>query len=135
MPAKGKIGVLIESHYDEHEFQRFNQFFPANGYQVVYLSYLWGQPSLTYKGNDINSEVTVATCVTRVKPTDYDGIILIGGYAMDRLRYQVNPKVGGLNDAPAVEFLRKAVRAMDSGELKIGTICHTCGYSAPPRSY
>ena len=35
-PIKGKIGVLIEDHFDMTEFRRFNEFFPAEGYQVVY---------------------------------------------------------------------------------------------------
>ncbi len=29
--VKGKIGVLIEAHFDETEFRRFNEFFPAHG--------------------------------------------------------------------------------------------------------
>ena len=44
MPAparsKGKIGVLIEDHFDEIEYREFNQFFPDPGYEVVYLSHL-----------------------------------------------------------------------------------------------
>ena len=26
--SEGKIGVLIEEHFDETEFRRFNEFFP-----------------------------------------------------------------------------------------------------------
>lgn len=40
--VKGKIGVLIESHFNEKEFKRFNVFFSENGYEVEYLSNLWG---------------------------------------------------------------------------------------------
>jgi putative intracellular protease/amidase len=118
-----KIGVLIEAHYDETEFNMFNEAFTTDGYALDYLSYLWGQDSLTFAGNDHNSEVTVDKCVTVVNPGDYDGIILIGGYATDRLRYQQD--IGVPNNAPAVEFLRKAVNEMDAGKLKIGTICHS----------
>jgi protease I len=123
--TKGKIGVLVESHFDETEFRKFNEFFPANGYEVEYLSYLWGQPSLTFQGNDFTSEVMVTTCLTKVQPSDYKGIILIGGYAMDRLRYEEHVSSGQPNKSPAVEFLRKAVIAMDAERLKIGTICHS----------
>ena len=42
--SKGKIGVLIEDHFDEIEYREFNQYFPEKGYEVVYLSHLWGQP-------------------------------------------------------------------------------------------
>jgi protease I len=108
--AKGKIGVLIEVHFDETEFRRFNEVFPAHGYQVEYLSYLWGQDKLTFKGNDFTQEVNVTRDINDVDLADYKAIILIGGYAMDRLRYQEHPKPGQPNQAPAVQFLRKAVK-------------------------
>lgn len=123
--TKGKIGVLIEDHFDEIEFRAFNEFFPANGYSVEYISHLWNQEQLTFKGIDFTEEVTVTVEVNDVDPTDYEGIILIGAYAMDRLRYEEHPKDGQPNQSPAVRFLRKAVKAMDAGRLKIGTICHS----------
>jgi putative intracellular protease/amidase len=123
--VKGKIGVLIEAHFDETEFRRFNEFFPAHGYEVEYITHLWGQDKLTFKGNDFTQEVTVSKEVSTVHLSDYTAIILIGGYAMDRLRYQEHPKPGRPNTAPSVEFLRKAVLAMDDGRMKIGTICHS----------
>ena len=123
--TKGKIGVIIEEHFDETEYRRFNQFFPEHGYEVEYISNLWNQPQLTFKGNDHEDEVTVTIDFKDVSPSNYQGIILIGGYAMDRLRYQVNPKPGQSNQAPAVEFLRQAVVMMDLDNLKIGTICHS----------
>ncbi|MDR0496909.1 MAG: DJ-1/PfpI family protein [Treponema sp.] len=120
-----KIGVLIEAHYDETEYKMFNTAFSQSGYEIEYLSYLWGQDKLTFAGNDHTSEVTVSQCVTKVSPADFAGIILIGGYATDRLRYQENIQPGVPNSSPTVEFLRKAVSMMDSGKLKIGTICHS----------
>ncbi len=121
----GKIGVLIEAHFDETEYRRFNEFFPAHGYEVEYFTYLWGQDQLTFTGNDFTQQVTVTKEISSVNLADYKGFILIGGYAMDRLRYQEHPQPGQPNRAPAVEFLRKAVMAMERGELKIGTICHS----------
>jgi putative intracellular protease/amidase len=122
---KGKIAVLIEEHFDETEYRRFGEFFPEKGYEIEYISNLWNQPSLTFNGNDHNAQATVSIDFKQVKPTDYKGIILIGGYAMDRLRYQVNAVPGKPNNSPAVEFLRAAVKDMDAGRLKIGTICHS----------
>ncbi|MGF1479916.1 MAG: DJ-1/PfpI family protein [Cyanophyceae cyanobacterium] len=122
---KGKIGVLIEAHFDDAEYQRFNQFFPQNGYQVEYLSHLWGQRQLIFEGNERKEQVTVTVDFKSVTPAAYQGLILIGGYAMDRLRYQVSPRPRQPNDSPAVEFLRQAVKLMDAGGLKIGTICHS----------
>lgn len=122
--TNAKILVLIEEHYDETEFNVFNTFFPANGVDVDYASYLWGNDSLSFEGNDKSSKVTVDRCVTQVDLAHYKGLILIGGYAMDRLRYQ--PSIEGpRNSAPAVELLRDAVAGMDAGRLAIGTICHS----------
>jgi putative intracellular protease/amidase len=120
-----KIGVLIEAHYDETEYNMFNEAFAKDGYAIEYLSYLWGQDSLKFTGNDHTSEVEVTKCVTKVDINDYAAIILIGGYATDRLRYQTEIQPGKPNSSPAVEFLRKAVSLMDSGKIKIGTICHS----------
>lgn len=125
MTTKGKIGVVIEEHFDETEYRRFNEFFPENGYEVEYISNLWNQPNLTFNGNDFEEKATVSIDFKDRKPKDYKGLILIGGYAMDRLRYQVAVKPGQNNQSPAVEFLREAVKTMDAGDLKIGTICHS----------
>lgn len=117
--------MLIEEHFDATEYRMFNEFFPAHGYEVEYVSHLWGMPALHFgsnpEDNKIDYHVTVTTEVNDVSPSDYKGILLIGAYASDRLRYQVNPKKGQPNQAPAVVFLRKA---MAEG-AKIGTICHS----------
>lgn len=103
----------------------FNDFFPKRGYEVEYVSHLWGNPELHFGGNPedgkIDEHVTVRTEVNNVKPSDYKGIILIGAYATDRLRYQANPVKGQPNQAPAVVFVRKAM----AEKSKIGTICHS----------
>ena len=38
--GRGRIGVLIEAHFDETEFHRFNEVFPAPGYELVYCASL-----------------------------------------------------------------------------------------------
>lgn len=124
--SKGKIGVLIEDHFDQTEYRMFNEFFPTEGYEVEYITHLWGNPELHFNGNPddgtIEERVTVTTEVNDVSPEDYKGIICIGAYAMDRLRYQTNVVKGQKNQAPAVAFLRKAVAAEN---VKLGTICHS----------
>ncbi|WP_291993018.1 DJ-1/PfpI family protein [Candidatus Accumulibacter sp. ACC003] len=125
-PTKGKIGVLIEEHFDMTEYRLFNESFPKNGYQVVYLSHLWGNANLTFGSNPDNGwveeHVQVETEINAVKAADFKGIIIIGAYASDRLRYQVTPRKGEANQAPAVVFIRQA---MATRQLKIGTICHS----------
>ena len=118
-----KILVLIEEHYDETEFNVFNKFFPDAGISIDYASYLWGNETLTFEGNDKTSKVEVSLCVSKIDLADYQGLILIGGYAMDRLRYQET--LSPVNQAPAVNLLRDAVKLMDAGKLFIGTICHS----------
>ncbi|HEY9850435.1 MAG TPA: DJ-1/PfpI family protein [Leptolyngbyaceae cyanobacterium] len=123
---KGKIGVIVEEHFDPTEYRRFNEYFPEKGYEVEYLSHLWGNKELTFGSNPENDQVeyhvTVTKDVNDVDPADYKGIICIGAYAMDRLRYQVSVKKGEKNQAPAVAFIRKA---MSAENVKIGTICHS----------
>jgi protease I len=124
--SKGKIGVLIEEHFDPTEFRRFNEYFPSHGYEVDYISHLWGCESLKFGSNPENDvveeHVVVTTEVSQVKPSDYKGIIAIGAYAMDRLRYQATVVKGQKNQAPAVIFLREAMQVKG---LKLGTICHS----------
>jgi protease I len=121
---QGTIGVLIEEHFDAAEFRRFNEYFPAHGFQVEYLSHLWGQPSLTFGSNAedgrVAEHVTVSVEVNDVDPAKYSALLLIGGYAMDRLRYEAKVRKGQRNESPGVRFLRQAVAA----NVLIGTICH-----------
>jgi putative intracellular protease/amidase len=125
MGSKGKIAVLIEDHFDQTEYRMFNDFFPKHGYQIEYVTHLWGNPELHFGGNpdsgQIEDHVNVKTEINNVKPSDYKGTILIGAYAMDRLRYQASPKKGQPNNAPAVAFIRRAMKE----KAKIGTICHS----------
>ncbi|HLP87495.1 MAG TPA: DJ-1/PfpI family protein [Nostocaceae cyanobacterium] len=123
--SKGKIGVLIEEHFDPFEFRSFNEYFPQQGYQVEYISHLWGNKAITFHANSedgvIKEQVTVTTEVNDINPADYKAIICIGAYAMDRLRYEVNVRKGEPNQAPAVVFIRQA---MQEPNVKIGVICH-----------
>jgi putative intracellular protease/amidase len=124
--VKGKIGVLIEEHFDPTEFTRFNEYLPSRGYQVEYISHLWGQEKLKFGSNAENDQVgqhvTVVTELNNIKVEDYKGILLIGAYATDRLRYQTEVYKGQKNLSPAVVFLRKV---MQTKGLKLGTICHS----------
>ena len=119
--SAGKIGVLIEKHFDEAEYKKFNTFFPLNGYAVEYMSYLWGETSATYEGNDFLETCTVTTDIQNIDIEDYAGFIFIGGYATDRLRYEEHPEKYRPNQSPAVNFARKL---MKNNKL-IGTICHS----------
>ena len=122
---KGKIGVLIEDHFDPTEYREFNRYFPQHGYAVEYMTHLWGNPELQFGANPdtgiVEEHVTVKTEVEGAYPSAYKGIICIGAYAMDRLRYEERPRKGQPNQAPAVEFLRQAMKTKG---VKVGAICH-----------
>lgn len=122
---KGKIGVLIEEHFDPFEYRAFNEYFPQQGYQVEYISHLWNNPEITFHSNSedgvIKEHVTVTTEVNNINPVEYKAIICIGAYAMDRLRYEEKVRKGQPNQAPAVVFIRKV---MQEPHVKTGVICH-----------
>lgn len=124
--TKGKIGVLIEDHFDPTEYREFNRYFPTVGYEVEYISHLWNNPSLTFGANPDNGtveeHVTVTKEVEGLDPAEYKAIIGIGAYATDRLRYEAKPVKGQPNQSAAVVFLRKALKTEG---LKLGTICHS----------
>lgn len=119
-----RVAVLIENEFDALQVRRLKEIFAIADLEITFLSYLWGYDSLLFTGDDPTCQIDVHQDVIHAFMSDYQGLILIGGYAMDRLRYQVNPVCGGPNKAPAVEFLRRAVTAMERGRLKIGTIGH-----------
>jgi protease I len=120
----GQVAVLIEEYFDPVEYRRFNEYFPALGLEVVYVSHLWGQPSLTFTSvpdqTKRTEQVVVSTEIATADPAAYRGILLIADYAMDRMRYQAVVRKGQPNQAPAVEFLRRAMRA---GTVT-GALCH-----------
>jgi putative intracellular protease/amidase len=120
--VKKKIGILIEDHFDEIEFRRFVDYFPSKGYELEFITRLWGNKEITFKGIEHQESVTVSKDVSDVDITEYDGFILIGAYAMDRLRYEEHPVEGQHNNSPAMKLIREI---MSTQGKKLGTICHS----------
>ena len=124
-----RIYVLIESHYDPTEAPAFEMFFPACGYEVEFISDLRGASTRTFMDNDGANSVTVTTDLDDTDLDSAAGLILIGGYAMDMLRYQVHVTPHDKPDEPrATQFLRAA---MGKPDLLIGTICHSLWLFTP----
>jgi len=125
VPSQPRIAVLMEQHFDHDEWLAFQDFFHANGYVVDAVSHLWGQPELTFYANAVDgvvpSSCTVRLEVEQLDPRDYDAVLVIGGYAADRLRYEVNPSPGGDCQSPAARFLAAAMA--DPGTI-VATLCH-----------
>jgi protease I len=64
-------------------------YFPANGYDVEFISNLRGATERAFKSNDTDQVIVVSKDLDTVQFSDYRGLILVGGYAMDMLRYEV----------------------------------------------
>jgi len=122
------IAVMVESHYDPTEPGAFSMYFPANGYSVEFISDLRGGSERTFQDNDGLNSITVTRDIRSVKLADYAGLVLVGGYGMDMLRYQVFVEKGKPNIPPASQF---AAGALAASNLVIGTICHALWLLTP----
>lgn len=126
MSTRGKIAVLIENQFDPDQFRRFSEFFPQHGYELEFMTYLTGRAEAHYgsnpKGDDIEQHAVVRKEIAGSDPRDYDAVLCLGAYAVDHLRHQEHPRPGQANHAPAVDFIRRAMRTPG---LKVGTICHS----------
>ena len=122
------IAVMVESHYDPTEPGAFSMYFPANGYQVEFISDLRGGAARTFKDNDGLDSVTVTRDIRSVELAKYAGLVLVGGYAMDMLRYEVFVEEGKPNVPPASQF---AADALLQPNLVVGTICHALWLFTP----
>jgi len=122
-----KIAILIESDFYEKEIFYYEHRFPEEGMQVHFLTRLWGQPSLTFRGHEHHYPFE---CHERFEDMDeemlhsYAAVIVPSAIVSDRLRYTEN--ITEL--PPATAFLKRAFA--DKAILK-GIICHGLWLVAP----
>ncbi|GAA3753158.1 type 1 glutamine amidotransferase domain-containing protein [Salinactinospora qingdaonensis] len=109
-PLTGKrIGVLVEGDFVEEEISYYQRRFSEEGAEVVLLTRLWGQPSLTFAGYEQRAPLTVDG---DLEDLGYDGLsrlsalIVPSGMVADRLRYTEDLD----RPAPAVDLMRRAFR-------------------------
>ena len=122
-----KIAILIESDFYEPEIWYYQRRFPEEGAQVHFLSRLWGQASLTFKGHEYGLPFECRESFEGMADEtlrSYAAIIVPAGMVADRLRYTED--VNKL--PPAVEFLKHAFA--DKNIVK-GIICHGLWLVAP----
>jgi protease I len=121
MRLKGhKIGVLIESDFYENEIFYYEHRFPEEGAELHFLTRLWGQSYITFKGHEEHYPFECHESFENISDEElrsYSAIIVPSGIVSDRLRY--TDDVNKL--PPAVEFLRRAFA--EPNVLK-GIICH-----------
>ena len=115
-----KIGILIENRFIDQEIIYYSHRFNEEGASTEFLTRLWGQPSLTFKGLELGMEITVDKSFEAIDDDEldtYSAIIMPAGMVADMLRYSEKP--GDL--APAVQFMK---RAMDNKAIIKGAVCH-----------
>ena len=123
VPTKGKIGVLIESHYDELELQYLQKRLPKEGFKMELISRLWKDDMMEFQGNECHDPIRVYTDIDAIidKLDDYIAFFFLSGYCMDRLRYQEKHEKGKPNNSPVVNLIRKIAKAKKT----TATICHS----------
>ena len=122
-----KIGILIENRFIEREIFYYQSYFANEGYEVVLLSRLWGQPRLTFKGLELQGEVTCENSFEELDEEalkDYVAVIAPAGYVSDYLLYAEKP--GEIS--PACRFIETLMK--DKSIIK-GFICHSLWIAGP----
>ena len=122
-----KIAVLIEGDFYEHEIWYYHFRFPEEGAELHFLSRLWGQPSLSFKGHEYHAPFECNESFENMDDKtlrSYSAIIVPAGMVADRLRYTEDvDKI-----SPATEFLK---RAFAERSILKGIICHGMWLVAP----
>lgn len=128
MKLKGKkVAVLMEGDFYEKEIFYYEHRFPEEGIELHFLTRLWGNKSLTFKGHEEHYPFECSESFEDMSDEtlrSYSAIIVPGGIVADRLRYTED--VTQL--PPATEFLRRAFA--EKSVIK-GIICHGLWLVAP----
>jgi protease I len=121
MKLKGrKIAVLIEGDFYEHEIWYYHYRFQEEGAELHFISRLWGQQSITFKGHEYHAPFECHESFENLSDeglASYAAIIVPAGMVADRLRYTED--IGKL--PPATDFLQ---RAFANKKIVKGIICH-----------
>lgn len=124
---KNKIGILIESDYYENEIFYYQFRFREAGYEVHFLSRLWGNDGITFQGHEFRAPFYCNESFESISDdalNDYAAIIVPAGMVSDRLRYTEDVK----KLPPACEFLKRVFGRKD---IVKGIICHGLWLMSP----
>jgi len=122
-----KVAVLIEGDYYEPEIFYYQSRFPEEGAEVHFLTRMWGQERLTFKGHEYQIPFEATESFEDMDDDalrSYAAVIVPSGMVSDRLRWTED--VSRL--PPATEFL---VRAFAQPDVLKGIICHGMWLVAP----
>lgn len=122
-----KIGILIEGDYYEPEIWYYQHRFAEEEIDLHFLTRLWGQTSLTFKGHEYHIPFECRESFEDMSDRElksYSAIIVPSGMVSDRLRYtEDTAKI-----PPATVFLQ---RAFNEKTIIKGIICHGMWLVAP----
>lgn len=102
-----KIAVLIDDLFEDSEYSKPAEAFKKAGHQLTHIGL---KPGQEVKGKHEGYRVKIDKAVEDASPTDFDALLIPGGYSPDRLRAQPEP----------VKFVREF---MQSGK-PVFSICH-----------
>lgn len=122
-----KIAVLLESDFYEHEIWYYQFRFQEEGAELHFMSRMWGQPSITFKGHEYQAPFECHESFENMDDEtlrSFSAIIVPSGMVSDRLRYTDNVRVL----PPATQFL---CRAFAEKSILKGIICHGLWLVAP----
>lgn len=102
-----KIAAIIASDFEDSELKVPVDRLEAAGHEVTYIGTKSGE---TLKGKKGEFEVTTETSIDRVHPSNFDALLIAGGYSPDKLRLS----------RPMVKFTADFVK---SGK-PVAAICH-----------
>lgn len=125
--AVPKIAILIESDFYEHEIWYYHYRFLEAGYHAQFVTRLWGQSSITFKGHEYHAPFECSGDLEALDDAALEGLdalIVPSGMVSDRLRYTDNFSVL----PPATELLQ---RAFAKPKLIKGILCHGLWLCAP----
>ena len=121
MKLKGKkVGILMEADYYEKEIFYYEHRFPEEGIELHFLTRLWGQPSLTFRGHEEHYPFVCFESFENMSDEElrsYAAIIVPSAFVSDRLRWTEDVT----KDPSAVDFLK---RAFAEKQIIKGIICH-----------
>ena len=122
-----KIGILIESDFYENEIFYYQYRFKEEGWDLHFMTRLWGQEQITFHGHEYKVPFTCEHSFEDMSDEElstFDAIIVPSGMVSDRLRYTED--VNAI--PPATIFLR---RVFDNPKILKGIICHGLWLVAP----
>jgi len=122
-----KIAILMESDFYEPEIWYYQHRFAEEGAEAHFVTRLWGQPSLEFKGHEFRVPFVCDESFEGLSDEDlgqFAAVIVPSGMVSDRLRYTED--ITKL--PPATEFLQRVFARPD---ILKGIICHGMWLVAP----